>query len=61
MKVTKDDIGKKVTFKLTSCNWNPARETRVIRDVLSDGDIVLVRFNGFDKFMVRRNEVLGVD
>lgn len=58
--VTKADIGKRVTFKLHACNWNPTKETRMIRDVMADGEIVVVKYNGFDRFLVRSFEVLEV-
>lgn len=60
MAIIKEDIGKLVTFKLKACNWNPRKETRVIRDVLDDGRIT-VRHNGFDNFVLRTDEIIAID
>ena len=59
MTVTKNDIGKRVTFKITSCTWIPRKETRIIKNVTPDGYIV-VRYAGCSEFLVKQSEVIEV-
>lgn len=60
MKATEKDIGKRVVFKLTACNWPARKETRIIHDITLSGG-VLVTHNGIQKrFIVRSHEILEI-
>lgn len=58
-RITKDDIGKKVTFKIHGCTWIPRKETRIIKDVTPEGYIV-VRYSGSDRFLIKPDEVISL-
>ena len=57
-KPTKKDIGKKVTFKIGSCNWNPRKETRIIKDVKDR--YVVVKYVGTPDFLVKFSEIINI-
>jgi len=56
MKAVKEDIGKRVVFKLTACNWMPRTETRIIHGV--ENGNVLITHNGWQKcFQIKPHEI----
>jgi len=60
MVVTKADIGKRVTFKVKACTWPAWKETRIIRNVLDSGHVV-VRYVGSENFLLRQDEIISVE
>jgi len=60
MVVTKADIGKRVTFKVKACTWPARKETRIIRDVLDSGHVV-VRYVGSNGFLLQQDEVISLE
>jgi len=58
MRVKKEDIGKKVTFRAAT-RWGNDKATRVIKNVNAQGNAE-VRFGGWGNFIVRPHEIIEV-
>ena len=59
--ITKDDIGKRITFKIETCYWIPRKETRVVNGVTGDGNFISVRCYGCPKFLIHQHEVISIE
>lgn len=55
-KITKKDIGKRVTFRALR-KWSNAKATRIITDV-TENDTICVNFEGCRPFYVFQHEVI---